>query len=78
MKINKEEKMEILEGIVKELKRVVVTYEVNVRHINRRMMLAKKEGLLVLKRQLDDMERQKKELEEKLEVAQDELNDISK
>jgi len=75
-KIEKEEKKKFLEEISNNVKRQIVIDETNIRFFEREKLRGNNDRILQIQKMIEAIKNEKEELERKLDVIKDELEEI--
>ena len=76
MKIEKQERLELLEKMLKALKQTIVTNEVDIRYLDRGKIVAKTEQLVKIEEALVGLKSQNDAFEKKMEVIEDIIKEL--
>lgn len=74
-KINKEEKQTFLKDILTNVKKQILIDEINIRYFEREKLLGNADKLVQLQTLIDNLKKEKQELERKIDVIIDELDE---
>ena len=75
-KIEKEEKKKFLEEISNNVKRQIIIDETNIRFFEREKLRGSNDRILQIQKMIEAIKNEKEELERKLDVIKDELEEI--